>query len=58
MTITVTKQEFAARLDELYALVLSGSEVVIEDGSNVTLCLTARTPNITKRIPGLHAGRG
>ena len=57
MTITVTKQEFATRLDELYALALGGSEVVIEDGSTASLRLTARPPTITKRTPGLLAGR-
>ena len=58
MTITVNKQEFAARLDELFALVEGGAEVVIGDGTARPIRLASVERPKPKRIAGLHAGRG
>ena len=62
MTITVNKQEFVARLDELFALVEGGAEVVVRDGMTKAFRLTLLAEPELKpqqpRIFGLHAGRG
>lgn len=57
MTVTVTKREFAARLDELVALAEGGADVVVQDGLAPRLRLTAVEEPKPKRIAGLHAGR-
>jgi len=58
MTITVNKQEFAARLDELFALVEGGAEVVVRDATSRPIRLASVDLPKPKRIAGLHAGRG
>lgn len=58
MTITVNKQEFAARLEELFALVEGGAEVVVRDASSRPCRLAPVEEAKPKRIAGLHAGRG
>ena len=58
MTITVNKQEFAARLDELFALVEGGADVVVSDGTARAIRVAVVEQPKPKRISGLHAGRG
>jgi antitoxin (DNA-binding transcriptional repressor) of toxin-antitoxin stability system len=58
MTITVNKQEFAARLDELLSLVARGDDLLVRDGQAPAIRLTVVEEPKPKRIAGLHAGRG
>ena len=57
MTITVNKQEFAARLDELFALVEGGAAVVVSNGTAPPIRVAVVEPPKPKRIAGLQAGR-
>lgn len=57
MTVTVSKQEFAERHDELVALAEGGAEVVVQDGVAPRLRLVVVDEPKPKRIAGLHAGR-
>ena len=58
MTVTVTKREFAERLDELVARAEGGADVVVQDNiAAPRLRLAVVEEPKPKRIAGLHAGR-
>lgn len=56
MTITVTKQEFRERLEELITLAQGGAELIIDDENKPPLRMTATATNNEPRIFNMHPG--
>jgi antitoxin (DNA-binding transcriptional repressor) of toxin-antitoxin stability system len=56
MTITVTKQEFRERLEELLTLAQGGAELIIGDENQTPLRVTATALNNEPRIFNMHPG--
>ena len=56
MTITVTKQEFRERLEELLALAQGVAELIIGDANQPSLRMFATAANKEPRIFNMHPG--